>query len=110
MTGRARDASPSLSHSREVVRLSQADQVALLEEAEEKGWTTRDLARVVKRRQRTKVIEGQADTMHTVEVMVSVDLEAKTTFAAEETAWALVKEALADVPHTKVISAHARPT
>ena len=47
--------------------------------------------------------------MHTVEVSLQVDIEAKNPYVAEEAAWNAVKAAVASVPTAKVIAAHARP-
>jgi len=56
----ARRAAPSLSHAAEVAALTDDEQLELLEEASEKGWSKRDLRLNIKRRHRRAVIEGQA--------------------------------------------------
>jgi N6-adenosine-specific RNA methylase IME4 len=58
---RARAAVPTWSHASEVAALDDDEQVELLEEANEKGWTVRDLRNEIRAKHRTAVVEGQAD-------------------------------------------------
>jgi N6-adenosine-specific RNA methylase IME4 len=56
----ARRAAPSHGHASQVARLDDDEQVELLEEAGEKGWSVRDLRLNIKRKHRPTIIEGQA--------------------------------------------------
>lgn len=93
----------------EVAGLEPDAQVRMLDKAERGGWDRRDLRHAVRKARRTTVLEGRADTMHTVEVVVQVEQEGETPYAAEELARTKVKTAVQSVQGAKVISAHARP-
>lgn len=56
----ARAVAPSHSHAREVAALDDDEQVDLLEEASEKGWTRRDLHLNIRARKRPTILTGQA--------------------------------------------------
>ncbi len=88
------------------------EQTRMLDKAEKGQWTVRDTRHAVKKAKRASVIEGRAETMHTVEVTVQIEMEASTTGMAEQMAWDDVKHAL--MAHgiekrAKVIAAHVRP-
>jgi hypothetical protein len=107
VTGKARDVSPSLAHSEKVAPLPPEEQVDILAEARVEGWTARELGTRVKARSRVQTT--QAPTMHTVDVVVRVALEAELPALAEDLAWTRVKDAIAGMRHAHVISAHAQP-
>ena len=103
------DAVP-FGHHAAVVELEPDDQHALLIQARDHGWTQSELRREKHALTRRLVLEGQADTMHTVDLTVRVSLEAGTPYAAETEAWDLVKRAITGVvPHAHVIAAKAQP-
>ncbi len=115
---RRRDGSRGVEfgHHEAVAALSPDDQTRWLGKAEDGGWTVRELRNAIRAEARHVVIEGKADQMHAVEVMVLVDIEAKNETTAEGMAWELVKGALklheargATSVSTKVIASHARP-
>lgn len=100
-----------------VAALSPEEQTHWLGKAADGGWSVRDLRHAIQRGRRTTVLEGQAAQMYTVEVVVSVNIEAQSPHRAESKAWDLVKTALAQevdrgvIPKSaaKVIVAHVRP-
>jgi N6-adenosine-specific RNA methylase IME4 len=57
---KARKAAPSFGHAAVVADLPEDQQVALLAEADAKGWGVRDLMTEKRHRARPKIIEGQA--------------------------------------------------
>ena len=99
----------SFAHHQEVAKLSPDDQQAWLAKAKQGGWTKRDLRDAIKTEARSRTIEGRADTMHSIEVSVLLDIEGATPYAAEQTAWDAVKGAVASLRIARVIAAHARP-
>jgi len=107
--GRARELAPSLSHAAVVTALEPEEQERLLEEARDGGWTVNRLSKAVSIAKRSTVLEGQAETMHTVDVTVRIVCEAETPYAAEQAAWAVIKTAVSKLDHTHVIAAHAAP-
>jgi hypothetical protein len=106
---RARDLSPSITHSDAVTKLEPTQQEAWLEKARDEGWTVSEFKKAIKHAEQTTIIEGQAETMHTVDVTVRLSLEAESPHAAEQIAWTLVKQAVALMAHSHVIAAHAAP-
>ena len=108
----ARQLAQSKSHAAEVAAVAPAAQERWLERSRTEGWTERELRHAIRHAARSTVIEGQADTMHTVDVTVQVDVEAQTPVVAEDKAWDLVKRAL-NAFHLqrsgKVLASHARP-
>ena len=94
----------------EVVALVPEEQSPWLERAETEGWDRSDLRHAIRSEKRKTVLAGRADQHFTVEVTVTVDVEAPNHVKAEETAWDQVKRAVQDLKHAKVITAHTRPT
>jgi len=105
--GRARDLSPSITHAAAVTKLEAPDQERWLDQARTEGWTVREFARELKAVEQRKVTDGQAPTLHTVDVTVRVVEEAAGGSAAERQAWARVKAAVATLAHAHVIAARA---
>jgi len=99
----------SFAHHQEVAKLSPDDQQAWLAEAKQEGWTKRELRYAIKTQARSRIIEGRADTMHSIEVSVLLDIEGATPYAAEQAAWNAVKGAVAAMQMARVIAARARP-
>lgn len=93
----------------EVAGLEPDQQEKLLARAETENWDRRDMRHAIKRARRLKVLDGQADTWHTIEVSVQLDLEAQTPYEAEQAAWAQVKQAVQGIKTAKVVASHARP-
>ena len=104
-----RELAPSFEHARIVAPLEKAAQRKCLTLAVEKGWGKRELEKAVKAMRQRTVVDGHAETMHTVDLTVRLSLEAETPSAAETAAWDVVKRAIAAVPHSHVIAAHAQP-
>ena len=107
VTTKARALAPSHGHAAEVAALEPYLQLHWLELATTEGWTGRDLRAQIKAAQRNTLVEGQAETMHTVDVTVRLSVEAATSWQAEEFARARVQHAIVDVSHAHVISAKA---
>jgi len=105
--GRARDLSPSITHAAAVTKLEAPEQERWLDKAQTEGWTVREFTRELKAAEQTRVTEGQAPTLHTVDVTVRVVEEAEGGSAAERQAWARVKAAVATLAHAHVIAARA---
>ena len=106
----ARLMAPSIEHARAVAKLpDELDRLKWLRKAREGGWSVLDLRHAITRHARSLVIDGQADTMHEVEVTVLLAIEAPNTTIAQDRAWAGVKAALGGVPHAQVIAARVRP-
>jgi hypothetical protein len=104
-----RRAGVEFSHHVEVVPLEPADQDEFLERAETEGWSVRDLRDAIQAKRRRVVLKGRADTMHTVEVSVQLEIEAPAAGIAEDRAWEVVKKALLHITGARVIASHARP-
>ncbi len=98
----------SFSVHSEVARLDAKEQRVWLERAKEAQWTQSEIRAEIRAAARTKIISGQAPTMHTVDVTVRLTVEAAAPWAAQEAAWGLVKAAVAAVPHAHVIGALVR--
>ncbi len=98
----------SFSVHSEVAGLDAKDQRVWLEKAKEAQWTKSEIRAAIRAAARTKILSGQAPTMHTVDVTVRLTVEAENSWAAQEAAWGLVKAAVAGVEHAHVIGAHAR--
>ena len=107
-TETTRALAPSPAHAAEVVTLPEVDQAALLTQARDGEMTVRELRQAVQARKRRKVLDGQAATMHTVDVTVQVTVEAQTDTQAQDAAWGLVRTALTGERSAKVIAARAR--
>lgn len=107
--GRARELAPTISHASRVTSLEPPVQEVLLQQARDDDWTVPRLTKAVKQHKSGVVLEGQAETMHTVDVTIRLSVEAVTPYAAEQAAWALLKNAVKGCPHAHVISAHAQP-
>lgn len=99
---------PSLAHAEKVAPLPRPEQTKWLVTARTEGWTSHELQAQILASQRRTVIEGQADTMFTVDVTVRIALENTTAALAEDMAWTRIKQALASVPHAHVIGAKAQ--
>lgn len=103
----------------EVAGLEPEQQTEWLEKCSAGGWDRRVLRNAIKASHRLRVLNGKADEMHAVEVMVLVDLEARNETVAQDQAWGFVKDALQRVQQeegrraahisAKVIASHARP-
>lgn len=95
----------------EVASLKPAEQTRWLDKAAEHGWTVRELRQAIHASRRSTSYEGRAEDMHTVDVMIQVEIEATNPTLAQDKCWELLKHCLTDqrVPHAKVISARARP-
>ncbi len=107
--GKARDLAQSLTHAEKVAALEPEEQVEMLEESKAQNWTTRELAAHVRQKQRETKVEGQAPTMHTVDVTVRLSIEALNAFTAGERATDKVKAAVKGLAHAHVIGAHVVP-
>ena len=81
-----------------------------MREARDEHWTVRELEQAIRRAATERVVEGQAETMYSVDVTVRVAVEATSTYEAEDQAWGLVKTAITPVPHAHVIASHSQPT
>lgn len=107
-TETTRALAPSPAHAAEVVTLPEVDQAELLSQARAEELTVRELRQAVQSRKRRTVLDGQAATMHTVDVTVQVTVEAQTDTQAQDAAWALVRTALSGERSAKVIAAKDR--
>jgi hypothetical protein len=107
-SAKARDLAPSVGHVSEVAALEPEEQVEWMERSASEGLTVRELRQEIKTARRRKVIDGQADSMHTVEVMVRLEIEAASSTQAEDDAWGLVRMAVGGIASAKVIAAHAK--
>ncbi len=110
-----RRADVDISAHFEVAPLSPKEQDRWLAKTAEHGWSVRELRAEIRAAERTKILSGQAPTIHTVDVTVRLTVEAAAPWAAQDIAWGLVKAAVAAVPHAHVIGARAlrhgdRPT
>ena len=103
-----RAVAPSPAHLAAVVTLPEAEQVTLLEQARREELTVKEVEKAVKHRHRATVIEGQAASMYVVDVTVEVTIEALNATAAEDAAWAHLKEFCPS--GSRVIAAKARHT
>ncbi len=92
----------------EVASLEPDEQTYWLEQCAVNGWDRRELRDARKHAQRKTVLNGQADTMWTVDVTVEVHVEAQDQYPAEQAAWAAVKNALSPLKNTRVTGAHAQ--
>lgn len=99
-----------MGHHAVVAAVPEPQRRRLLERARDGEWNQGELRHATRKLQRTTVIEGRAPTMHTVEVIVAIEIEAETTYEAEDKARALMKTAVQGVPHAKVILSTARPS
>jgi hypothetical protein len=106
--GRAREMAPTVAHASEVAALDPAEQAEWLEKARDEGWTVLDLRVNIRKASRSKILTGRADTMHTIEVSVQVEVEAVSAYAAEQAAWSWVKQAVKGLQGAKVIAARSR--
>lgn len=104
----ARKLAPTLSHAAVVAPLPAPQQEHWLGRATSENWTARELGNAIRANGRTKIAEGQSAEMHSIEVIVCIDVEAISPYAAEQAAWSWVKQAVKGLPSTKVIAAHAR--
>lgn len=81
-----------------------------LERAVTEQMDVRELRDAIRQSQRATILQGRADSMHTIDVTVQMEVEASTPFMASQIAWDELKGLLADCPRpAKVIAAHARP-
>ena len=101
------DRGVSFSVHQSVVGLDHEHQRKVLQKAAERHLTLHEVREEVQKIKRRPVQAGQADTMHTVEVIVRLSLEASTPYAAEQAAWGKVKTAVSALGHAHVIAAHA---
>ena len=95
-----------------VAALPAKEQTMWLEKAATGGWTVRELRQAIDASRRETVLDARADTMHTVDVTVQVEVEAGNETRAQDRAWEDVKKALHDAglgKAARVISARARP-
>lgn len=106
----ARKLAPSYSHAAAVASLEAEEQASLLTSARTYGWKVHQLRRAVRRLGRESILEGQAESMHTVDVTVRVVVEAPSSWHAQDLGWKIVKNAIANLPHAHVISASALET
>ena len=90
-----------------VAPLAPDAQTHWLDRAATEGWTRRELRMAVRAAERRIVAQGQAETMHTLEVVVRLTVEAPNAVLAEEQGWTVIKAAVAVVPHAHVIAARA---
>jgi hypothetical protein len=111
-----RQIAQSPEHASVVAPLSRVDQTKWLERSRTEDWSASELRGRVKAGKSTKVLSGQAETIHQIDVTVSVSVEATDEATAEKLAWEAVKLALlyrktdtSKVTAAKVIAAHARP-
>ena len=109
LTPAARAVAPSRKHAESVLTLPEPEQVEWLQAARDGEWTERELKHAIKQKARSQDITGRAETMHTIDVTVQVEMEAAAPFQAEDAAWGAVKAKLGGERHMKVIAAHARP-
>lgn len=91
----------------EVAGMKPAEQSKWLAHAETEGWTERELRDAIKHSQRRRILDGRADTMHSIEVSVQIDVEAQSPYLAEQAAWEHIKQAVKPIGG-KVVSARAR--
>ena len=108
----ARRVAPTLAHAAEVAALPVRAQHRWLTKAVGEGWTSRELRHAIRHAARHTVIEGQAATMHTVDVTVQLAIAAPSAVAAQDAAWTIVKAAVSTALagyHGKVIGAKALP-
>lgn len=88
----------------------------VLQAALAEGWSTRETLHAAKQaaRQTATVAQGQASTVHQVEVSVLCSVEADTPGMAEAAAWealrTILKGGVTGFLAVKVIASHARPT
>lgn len=106
---RTRELSPSLGHSDAVASMDEHEQRRWLKKAGDGNWKVKDLRGAIQHARRSKVIEGQADTMHTVEVTVEVIVHAVSSFSAEELATSTIKALVAGNKTIKVVGARTQP-
>lgn len=106
---RTRELSPSPGHSESVASLDEHAQRKWLGRARDGNWTVKDLRDAIRRSARRHTIDGQAPTMHTVDVTVQVVIEAATEFAAEQEAVGVVKGCIQGKRGVKVTGARVRP-
>jgi len=101
----------AFGHHAVVARLDLDDETRhdLLEQSKVQGWTQRELRQHARATRRRTVFEGQAPTLHTVDVTVRLVCEADTSYEAEQIAWGLLKQVIVKVEHAHVIAAHALP-
>jgi len=99
----------SFAHHCEVAGLDAGEQVPWLKRAKAEGWTRSELRHAIRHAAKSKILEGQSDAMHTIDVTVQVEAEAASPYAAEQAAWAWVKQAVKGLQDARVISAKARP-
>lgn len=108
-TEETRALAPTPGHLDVVAKLPVEEQREWLDKARREEMPIRDLRIKVKAATVRQVLDGQAETMHTVDVSVRLSLEAGSPHVAETQAWALVKRAIAGIPQSHVIAAHAQP-
>lgn len=113
----ARQATLEIGHHEVVAALKPADQAKWLAKAAAGDWTVRDLRHAVQKADRHTVVEVRSSKTFTVEVVVSVEVEAQSAHRASSKAWEIVKTALAEEidrgviakSSAKVIAATVRP-
>jgi hypothetical protein len=106
---RTRELSPSPGHSEAVAALDEAAQVKWLKRTRDGQWTVKDLRQAIKRSTKRHTLDGQAPTMHVVEVSVEVTVEADSEYEAEQSATMTVKRLLKGYNGLKVGGARVRP-
>jgi hypothetical protein len=101
-----------------VEKLSSKEQVIWLAKSAEGKWSNRELRQAIQQAHSPTVAEGQAETLHTVDVTVEMTVEASTAYAGEQEAWELVKAAIKrdeqdglmpKANRARVIASRARP-
>ncbi len=108
----ARQLAQSQGHAYEVAALSADEQEHWLARSKDEGWTRVELRNALKADARRVVLTGRADTMHTIDVTVQVEVEAANHTVAEDQAWEWIKHALIDGgvdKQAKVVQSKARP-
>lgn len=108
-TEETRTLAPTPGHLDLVAKLPVEEQREWLDKARREELPIRDLRLEILAAKRRTVLNGQADTMHTVDVSVRLSLEAGSPHLAETQAWELVKRAIAGISQAHVIAAHAQP-
>lgn len=105
------------AHHAAVVNFEPELRDRVLKTAAREGWSTRETLHAAKQASKgtTTVLEGQAGTVHEVEVSLLCSIEGETPNLAEQLAWDALKALLKDwemptgVLRARVITTHARP-
>ena len=102
-----RQIAQSVSHAEVVAPLPRPAQTKWLERSRTEGWSYRELRQRVQAAARSTVLEGQAPTMHVVDVTVAVTVEAQNSTLAEDAAWGQVRGMIREMRGAKLIAARA---